>query len=264
MTLPHIDISLTSISSRLSTLPETLSSLLAQDYPNFTVNLYLSRDPYMLDEGVPELPQKLAGLIDGSAGRLRCKYCKNIGPYRKLIPYLYENWGLSRLVVTVDDDTIYPETWLRQMVDSYNSFGCVIAYRGHEMQFRNGALAPYRTWMRSGIQENPSSLLLPTGKDGVLYDTAYFSIDVFNMEEAKRLAPTTDDLWFRWHLALNGIRTYIINTDYTRETFTESDYDSSLYLNFNISGGNDAAVERLYGYFKEHHGFDITSLAREM
>ncbi|MEM6409458.1 MAG: hypothetical protein AAF700_13725 [Pseudomonadota bacterium] len=264
MTQPHIDISLTSISSRLSTLPVTLASLLGQDYSNFTVNLYLSRDPYMLDEGVPELPQDIVDLIDGSGGKLRCRYCENIGPYRKLIPYLYENWGLSRLVVTVDDDTIYPETWLQQMVDYYHDFGCVIAFRGHEIRFRNSALAPYKNWMRSGIQDNPSPLLLPTGKDGVLYNTAFFPIDVFNMREAKTLAPTTDDLWFRWHLALNGIRAYIINTDYTRETFAESDYESSLYLNYNISGGNDAAVERLDAYFKERHGFDIMSLGREM
>ena len=36
-----------------------------------------------------------------------------------------------------------------QMVESYRKFGCVTGYRGHGIRFRNGALAPYRSWMRS-------------------------------------------------------------------------------------------------------------------
>lgn len=258
MSLGKIDISLTSISSRMGTVGKTLRSLLDQDYPDLQVHLHLSREPYLLDRGVPELPEDLAALADEAAGRLQIHYCRNTGPYRKLLPYLYRHWGQSRLVATADDDTIYPRHWLSTLAAAYLTYGCVIAYRGHRIVHKEGKLLPYRSWMRSRIEENPSPLILPTGKDGILYDTAFFPIGVLNLRKAMELTPTADDLWFRWHLGLNGIQTYLINMDYKAETFSETDYETSLYLNFNRGGSNDSAVEMLEAHFRDQHGFSLT------
>lgn len=252
-----IDISLTSMSSRMSTIARTLQSMLDQDYGDLRIHLYLSRDPYLLDEGVPELPQDVAELQANSGGRLLVKYCPNWGPYRKLLPYLRENWGRSRLVVTADDDTIYPSDWLGRMVEAYDTYRCVIGYRGHRMLVRKGELAPYRSWMKSRIEENPSPLILPTGKDGILYNTAFFPIGVLNVEQAMKIAPTVDDLWFRWHLLLNNVAVNIINVDYRVGTFEETDYSSSLYLNYNKFGGNDTAIKALGEYFQSVYGRDV-------
>ena len=61
---PNVHVSLTSISQRLDTLADTISSLLNQDYPNFRVTLYLSKEPYLLDEGViGDLPDNLKSLV---------------------------------------------------------------------------------------------------------------------------------------------------------------------------------------------------------
>jgi hypothetical protein len=257
MSYGTIDISLTSISSRMATLGQTLQSLLDQDYADLKIHLHLSREAYLLDKGVPELPADIAELQARSAGRLQIIYCRNTGPYRKLLPYLNANWGKSRLVVTVDDDTIYPRHWLSNLMRAHDQYGCVVAYRGHQINCGKGAIQPYRSWMRSRIEQNPSQLILPTGKDGILYDTAFFPINVLNVEEAMRVAPTADDLWFRWHLSLNGIPTYLVNTDYRAETFTETDYESSLYLNFNRNTGNDAAVAAVEDYFQQKFQFSM-------
>lgn len=257
MSHDKIDISLTSISSRMGTVCQTLRSLLDQDYPDLQVHLQLSREPYLLDKGVPVLPAELVALQAGSAGRLQIHYCRNIGPYRKLIPYLFQNWGQSKLVATADDDTVYPRNWLSTLAAAYETYGCVIAYRGHRINTASGQIKPYRSWMRSRIEENPSRLILPTGKDGILYDTAFFPVNVLNVEDALQIAPTADDLWFRWHLSLNGIHTYLINTDYRSETFTETDYETSLYLNFNRGGSNDVAIATLESYFLQRFQFTI-------
>ncbi|WP_435165155.1 glycosyltransferase family A protein [Falsirhodobacter sp. 1013] len=259
MSYGTIDISLTSISSRMATLGATLKSLLAQDYADVHVHLYLSKEPYLLDAGVPEVPADIAALAAGSGGRLTVHYCPNVGPYRKLLPYLREHWGSSRLVVTVDDDTVYPTNWLTTMIQAYDTYGCVIAFRGHRVVVRNGKLAPYNTWMRSTVDTNPGTLIVPTGKDGVLYDTAFFPINVLNVEDALQVAPTADDLWFRWHLSLNGIHTYLINTNYRSGTFEESDYEDSLYLSFNRGGKNDSAVVALETYFQNRFGFSLSA-----
>lgn len=257
MNYGKIDISLTAISSRMDSVCDTLGSLLAQDYRDVQIHLYLSREPYLLDKGVPELPAPLKDLMLQAGERLAVHYCLNTGPYRKLVPYLRENWGTSRLVVTVDDDTIYPPDWLSTLVQAYDTYGCVVAYRGHRILVNQAGIAPYRTWMRSVIEENPSHLVIPTGKDGILYDTAFFPIGVLNMDDALELAPTADDLWFRWHLSMNRINTYIISTDYRAGSFTESDYESSLFLNFNREGRNDIAIAALEEYFHRLYRFSL-------
>ncbi len=255
-----VDISLTSISSRMETVGRTLRSLLAQDYPDLQVHLHLSPEPYLLDKGVPVLPEDLAQLQRESGGRLKIYSCRNTGPYRKLLPYLRRNWGQSKLVATADDDTIYPANWLRTLISAYDQYGCIIGYRGHRMRVSGSTLAPYRSWMGGSIEENPSRLILPTGKDGILYDTAFFPVNVLNIEDAMQMAPTADDLWFRWNLALNGIQTYLINMDYRADTFTETDYDTSLYLNFNRGGSNDVAIAALEKYFQNGFRFSVTGV----
>ncbi len=71
-----------------------------------------------------------------------------------------------------------------------------------------------------------------------------------------RIAPTVDDLWFRWHLLLNQISVNVINVDYRAGTFEETGYDSSLYLNFNKAGGNDVAIDALQDYFRDRFDFN--------
>jgi len=255
-----IDISMTSMSSRLPTLHLTLKSLLDQSYDDLVIYLYLSHDPYLLDKGVTELTPEIKALQRKAGGRLKVVFCPNWGPYRKLLPYLRHNWGSSKLVVTVDDDTIYPADWLQGMVNAYDTYRCVIGYRGHRINIRNDKIAPYRSWMRTRIEENPSLFILPTGKDGVLYNTAFFPINVLNIEDAIKIAPTVDDLWFRWHLLLNRIPVSVINVDYRTGTLEETDYDSSLYLNFNMGGGNDVAVDALQNYFRDQFQFNPVDL----
>jgi hypothetical protein len=262
MNYGKIDVSLTSISSRMRTLPTTIRSILAQDYSDVQVHLHLSRAPYLLDKGVAFLPRGLRALQEEAGERLQIHWCENMGPYRKLLPYLYRNWGESRLVVTADDDTIYPDDWLRSLVEAYDSFGCVVANRGHRLYVRGGVISPYRSWMRSDIEDNPSTLIVPTGKDGILYDTAFFPISVLNYEDAARIAPTADDLWLRWNLCVKGIQVFLMNTDYRSKTFEEADYGSSLYRNFNFNGRNDKAIADLEDYFELNYGFRVSQMAR--
>ncbi len=253
-----VDITLTTISSRVDSVVQTIKSLLRQSYENVRVRLYISREPFLLDLGFPEVPVPIADLAQQSGGRFSYSFCPNIGPYRKLLPYLREFWGQSRTVVTVDDDTVYPANWLASLLDAHDRYRCQVAFRGHRIVLNDGKIAPYRSWMKTKIEHNPSVLILPTGKDGVLYNTAYFPIEVLNVEAALRLAPTADDLWFRWHLARNRIPVYLMNTDY-RNALEENDYESSLYLNYNKGGNNDRAVADLDAYFWDHHKFSIAS-----
>lgn len=256
----RVDVSLTSIASRLTGLDAVIGSLLAQDHDDLRVHLHLSREPHLLDTGVDALPEALRALAESEPDRLAIHWVANTGPYRKLIPYLWHHWGQSRLVVTADDDTLYPTDWLRGLVDAHDTYGCCIAQRGHAILVRDGVPAPYRGWMRTPPERNPDLLLLPTGKDGVLYDTAFFPPEVLDMPTALRIAPTVDDLWFRWHLIAAGIPVHLRRTDYT-DTLTEAEIGDSLYLSYNQAGGNDAAVDRLERHLRARFGHGVADIA---
>lgn len=246
-----VHISLTSISARLEHLHLVIQTLLEQDYVgDFNIRLYLSAEPYLLDEGIPEPSQALMELEDQHK-KFSIHYTNNTGPYRKLIPLLESDlWDQNDLLVTADDDTLYPANWLSQLVEAYEIHRCIICHRGHHMANANGAFLPYRQWMKHGIRENPSLLNLPTGKDGVLYPPEFLSSAVLNIEKALEVAPTADDLWLKWHTAAMGAPVYCINTDYKSGTFAECSEKASpaLYDNFNRVGGNDECIQRLVEY----------------
>lgn len=257
---PRIDICLTSISSRLDTLHFTISSLLEQEYSSFSVNLYLSTEPFLLDKGVStRLPASLE-TIRRADTRFKVWFVPNWGSYRKAIPYLMSGSTKRRLFVTSDDDTIYPVDWLGKLVSAYQEHHGIICYRGHAMMRDGREFLPYRRWMTNGIECNPDLFIVPTGKDGVLYDTALIHPRIVDIDAALKIAPTADDLWFKWHTAAVGATTFVINTDYTSDTFAATDFSDSLYSKFNKGGKNDETLARLEAYGREELDFDFAGL----
>ncbi|MEM8790446.1 MAG: glycosyltransferase family A protein [Pseudomonadota bacterium] len=252
---PHVRVCLTSISTRLARLDKVVSSLLAQDYPAFDVILSLSSEPKMLDEGVTRIPDDLRALT--AEPRFQIGYTTNHGPYRKLMPVLAGAWGQDALFATADDDTLYPEDWLARLVERYLRYRCVIAYRGHPILTQRDGYARYRRWMTTKPEGSTALKLLPTGKDGVLYNARFFHPAVLDIATATTIAPTTDDLWWRWHSAAVGVPVHLINLDYTTDTLPELDDGPSLYDSFNRSGENDRVIARLETYGRERLGFSF-------
>lgn len=252
-------ISLTVIHTRLPKLHLTLRSLLGQDYKNFEVRIYASREPFLLDHGIPDVPAAIQRLISLDS-RLSWRWVPNIGSYRKLLPALNEMIDEDQLIVTADDDTIYPPTWLSTLVQYYSLLNCIVTFRGHFIAIRDGAIAPYRSWMRQGIAENPSELVFPTGKDGVLYHTSHFDRRVLDYLRALELAPTSDDVWFKWHTAVNNVPVYCIEPD-SKISLVETSEGPSLYFSFNHLGANDQAIMRLHDYAVTEWNFDLTNLS---
>lgn len=254
--MKKILIGLTVMSSRLEKVHLTLESLLAQDYPDLEVRIHASRDPFLLDQGTDEIPEAVQLLMEKQP-RLSWRWVPNIGSYRKLLPILAEEINQDQLIVTADDDTIYPANWLSTLVQYHSLFNCVICFRGHFVVFDKEYFAPYRRWMTHGIIENPSERVLPTGKDGVLYHASYFDRRVLDYRKALQLAPTADDIWFKWHTAINRVPVYCVETDYTTKSMLETSEGPSLYLNFNQAGANDKAVANLHNYAREVLNFNF-------
>ncbi|WP_191965285.1 glycosyltransferase family 2 protein [Marinobacter halotolerans] len=202
----NITISLTSHSYRVDRVHLTIQSLMDQELKADRISLYLDDS----DFDASNLPKDLINLTDRG---LKISYKKPIGPYNKLIPALKEY--PNDLIVTVDDDLIYPRSFLRKLYESYirdpNFIHC---YRMHYMKFGdNGKLARYKNWdLESGIIE-PGLLVFPTGVGGVLYPPNSLNDEVFNEEAFLALAPGADDIWFKAMSLLNRVQCKKVESD---------------------------------------------------
>lgn len=257
--MEKVIVTLTTISTRIANVHRVIESLLQQSYPNFEVRLYVSCSPYLLDEGVSTLPESLKRL---RGPRFGVHYTENTGPYRKLMPALMEFRGTNRLLVTVDDDVIYPKDFLATLVTAETVYRCPVAYRGRRITLISGQIGPYKSWKKTMLAgckgEN-----LPTGKDGVLYRPSYFHDAVLDLDVAMKAAATTDDLWFKWHTALAGYPSVLLFDSLSASFATTGDEGVSLFDSFNKHTNNDMVVQALELYAQQKHGITLARMVAE-
>lgn len=251
-----VDVSLTTIAARVGQVHLVIGSILTQEPPPARVVLHVSAAPWLLDAGITSLPDSLCDLVDRSGGRLHIRFVENSGPYRKILPWLADHAGSDRLVITADDDTLYPQGWLAGLLGAWQP-GLVVAHSAHPVVVRGGRLAPYGQWFKAPLA-SPAMRVLPIGKDGVLYRASDFPPDVLDIEDALRLAPTGDDLWLRWHLARMGIAVVTIG----QGKLPGVGKGPSLWGSFNRGGGNDATIAAIEAHFAARYGFTMAGLGQ--
>lgn len=148
---------------------------------------------------------------------LEISWCEgNIKSYKKLIPTLQAY--PDAVIVTADDDVIYPKDWLRKLVNAYKSNPDYIhCHRAHKIDFdKEGKLLPYNDWLScvSYKEVIPSFLNFFTGMGGVLYPPHCFYADILDTHKFLSLAPHQDDIWF-WAMAVcNGVKVNVVESNY--------------------------------------------------
>lgn len=258
-------ISLTTISSRIHRIEETIKSISTQTREIHSINLYISHEPYLIDEGIkPDNPvlKKIANM------GVNIYLTKNIGPYRKQLPLIIQlrstNASPRTPIITIDDDVIYPEDIVEKLTQNLEEENAVVAHRGREILLENKRLAIYKKFPAPSLRS--SFLNMGTGKNGIAYRLGYFPT---NPEDflGQIIAPTADDIWCKWVTAAYCIPTIILEPAAAYDAsldFKESDPNdkNGLFYNYNAKGTNDDAIENLESYFLTK-GTGITSLFGE-
>jgi hypothetical protein len=186
-------ISLTSIPSRLSTLHLTIKSLLNQEVSFEKIILWLHRD---LENNLPSALRKLQGK------RFEIRYCATTEPHRKLIETL--KLHPDRIIVTCDDDVMYPDDWLFRLLKSWkHSPDDIIAHRCRKIRIKDGEIMPYRTWHSEPAGQG-SSLSVALGWGGVLFPPGSLDDRALDRDAYMRLSPRADDLWYKAMATLKG------------------------------------------------------------
>lgn len=254
-------ISMTTISGRLNRVGRTVDCILRQTSPIHSINLYISDEPYLLDTGIPRNEPLLRELHEKG---VNIYLVPNIGPYRKqhfVIKQLRAAAASEEtILVTVDDDVLYPENSIGPLVEACHSQQCVVAHRGRKMLFEKDKLGPYRSFVPPTIKRSHANLA--TGRNGVAYKLRFFPKDE-SLFVGPALAPTADDLWCKWITAFYCIPTMI--TEPTAAFDPSKDYSdsdknnkNSLFHSYNARGTNDTAMHALEIFFAKR----LISIAR--
>lgn len=195
-------ISLTTMASRMPKINRTITSLIQARVMPTTIYLIISKEPYLLDEGVQQIPDELLCLV--AEGYLHIIYSQNLGPHRKLLPALKRHWGEDVFIATVDDDMRRDQGYmiLYQLLKHYVMAGGgerVVALRARRIALC--AALPYRitkyySWPVQLAYNREEMLIMPTGTGGILYKPSYFHKVVFH-KSLRFATGTADDLMFR-------------------------------------------------------------------
>lgn len=194
---PRIIVSLTTFPDRYDSLWKTLHSLACQTVQPDSILVVVAECDYVSAKAHPGLQSYLdrgAELVVDEGDRRS---------YKKLLPAIKR--FPKAVVVTADDDVLYPRKWLERLLAIHREDpDCIVGHRGTEIVLRQDAVGEYRDWPKATSKSDPVLTFL-TGMGGILYPPNSLHDDVHDYELAFSLCPTADDIWFKIMALRRGI-----------------------------------------------------------
>lgn len=205
--------SLTSFPARIEYVHYAIKSLMLQTYKPDRIVLWLAKEQF------PDkiLPNQLTDL---EAFGLEILWTNDLYGHKKYF-HLIENQKENELVITFDDDIIYPPKCVERLVKKHREFpNCVVCERAQAINKSEDKLLNPGRWdtiSDVGVDE-PSYSLNPSPGGGCLIPYGAFCEDAVDFEKIHRLAYKNDDLWYMFMCAQNG--TKMIKTRKYHKIFT--------------------------------------------
>jgi glycosyltransferase involved in cell wall biosynthesis len=241
--IPKIIVSLTTIPERINSVHHVIQSLIDQITRADEIHLYLASDDFSQYNN-EILPLNLKNLAKINP-KFKIIFCDNLKPHKKYY-YAMKN-NPDAIVVTVDDDIIYDNKLLSDLLSAYLQHpDCIICRRGHTIKmYDEVTIAPYKKWMLTDkIVNKPSLLILPTGVGGVLYPPHSLSKSVFDKNKINQLVPLTDDLWLKWMELKINTRCLLLQ-DEVNLNYIEGTQDNALWIQNVNESKNDTALKNI-------------------
>ncbi len=151
-----------------------------------------------------EIPKSLINQINRG---LEIRFCEDLRSHKK---YYYAMKEFSNnIIITVDDDIIYPNNLVEDLYNAHKKFPyCICCNWSHQIIFdKNSCIRKYDDWHDGeGILTIPRFDTVPIGYAGVLYPPNSLSNEVFNIDNIKKLSPIADDIWLKAMSLKNGVK----------------------------------------------------------
>lgn len=237
-------LSMTTYPKRMETLPIVIESLLRQTVKPTKFQLWLAEEQY------PDKDTLLRDMKYYIERGLEIKFCDDLKSHKKYYYAMKDN--PDAIVITVDDDIIYPETMIEKLLKTYQKYPeCIVTCRAHQMKIDENSVLPYNNWNYRAIGcVGPDLYLCATGGAGCLYPPNLLPKEVFNKEVFKEICFYADDLWLKCMEQINHIPTVLTGENNPEIISTIGSSEGGLAQS-NVEGGkNDQqlkAVTERYG-----------------
>lgn len=184
-------VSLTSYPKRFNTIGLCLKSLILQRYKPDKIILYLGNDT---TEG--DIPLNIKR-FEKYGVEFRIDHQHNYKSHKK---YFYAMQEFPEaIIVTADDDLIYPGNWLDSMMKQHvKTPDYIVSRRVHLIRAIDGTILPYDMWIsQCRTIKKPAFELLGTSGSGKLYPPHSLCQETFNSYNFMRLCSGADDIWIK-------------------------------------------------------------------
>jgi Glycosyl transferase family 2 len=238
-------VSMTSFPGRINTVWITLESLLRQSYKPDKIILWLSEEQF---DGYKSLPKSLLRLQKKG---ITIRFCEDDLRSHKKYYYAFKEYP-NEIIVTVDDDVIYPSDTLKTLVELHEIYpNCICCHRAHKIKLNSDdTIASYKEWIQNPKDfTGPSKLLCPTGVSGVLYPPGSVNTEVFNKNSIKNLCLFADDLWLKVMSLLNNTKV-IKSSKYPTEFITVNSSQEYSLSKYNVEKNkNDSQLKAILSQY---------------
>lgn len=247
-------VSLTTYPGRIGTLSQVLDTIYAQTHPADEIVLWLAEEQFPeKEQNIPENLRQLVG-----EGRLTIRWCDDLKPHKK---YFYALQEYSNdLVVTIDDDLLYPKDMLEKLHKSYLMYpNAVSTLRAHLIAItEQGQIMPYRVWVKEtdACIYEPSMQLMATGGAGVLYPPNLFRKEFFDKDAILKTCLWADDLWLKAMQLISDIPVVVARPFEQLRYLPGSQTDALCHQNVD-QNQNDVQLARINEWLNEKFEQDI-------
>lgn len=192
-------VSLTSYPARIGYVHLAIKSLMLQSYKPDRIILWLAEEQFP-DKKLP------AELTDLCKYGLEIIWMHDIYGHKKYF-YPILNQQENELVITYDDDIIYPKNSIKRLMKKHKCFpNCVVCERGQVIDFAKiDNPGRWKTISSRGVSR-PIYGMNPSPGGGCLIPYGAFYKDAIDEEKIRRLAYKNDDLWYMFMCAENGTK----------------------------------------------------------
>lgn len=238
-----IIVSLTTFPKRLHIVHLSIESIMRQSMKADKIILWLSREEIKENK----IPKKLKRLQ--KRGLIINFVEENLRSYKKLF-YTLKDYKES-LIITIDDDTIYPSWFIKTIYKKYKIYPtCIIGYRcSHMVKEDNFSLKPYLSWPQTKMGK-PSFNTFSTGVGGILYPPNSLNKEVFNKGLLLKKCPLGDDIWFKAMGLLNNTKTaQVFNNSRLFHIISKSQKDSLWKHNNGLQNRNDIQLKAVFDHY---------------
>lgn len=194
----RIIISLTSFPARIGKVWLTIETLLRQRVKPDIIILWLSKEQFAFKS---ELPKQL---LDLEHRGLQIRFVDgDIRSYKKyqytIVEYPNDN------IILVDDDFFYDTDLVENLIEAHEKYPNAICARyGYDMKRNDdGSISEYSQWTFIYEERQPSSEVFFGSGGGTLIRKNILYQDLENIELARELCPTADDVYLNAMARLN-------------------------------------------------------------